>query len=694
MTTRLGVFDSLALRNLELQRVASEFRRLMRSVPSDYISSVDGPNYARFLKMFAEEYARVRSMMDGVWSDVRWDQTRVEYLYQNLGHRIHDIDQQTSFLPEITYDSNYRSFLLAILFASLRGSTPESLGEAVEAATGYEGEILEFFRLIQPYVESSGPYDETYRNFFRFIVDVPASEINIQTITEGLEFVGQLIKPAHADFDIAVRILFNVEVESNAGCCTEVGPTGVMRAGLVTKSRLKEANEQFSDCVRNGRTMRGQVTGTYTLAASPLIGHPELDGYIEVEGQVIWTYPSTNFVDIDGVYTGLGDLQVGDIVEIVGFIFESPLTSDGFTIQTKIEDTAVCVRNRWRLEDHFYVSYRGCPINEAECVLVEEVEIDNATFDPFRYQFFTPHLPLAVPPDCDICYQPGGLGGPHTLIQVWDQATMTPLDVQFVDPYTGRVVLVNPAPVGTIIATYYYWKYPVVGLVSDTDGLYSDMNDACGVLTAVTDLPYEDDGAPGGMEYWWLDSGTGLPVFQLQPAFCQTPYEDIESSFRIHYSGFFYPHSSCADTMNLQSDRTDVPYRHRLDDYNVISSRGYDILQLEGTTPESVILTLIQDQQFLLGTVLVPFTQDFVNGINRIFENWQFIPSLSSFMTYAFHYLTSSSLKLTYGELEMVREYMQNLYTALIAFSYKTEEIDGCTRKPRTRVCWWYELVP
>lgn len=698
-----GVADSLTTRSNELVRSQAELRRLLGNLPSDYAATENGANYARILQMVAEEYARHRSLQNRLYDDIRWERADVEVLYQNLGHRLHDLDDRTAFFPDIAFDEDYRRFLIGVLHAVLRGSTAAGLVAGVAAATGLTATIQEFFRWLPPRQEPS-LFDVSDRNYWKISV-APATTADFALIYRGLQFIGRLIKPAHTLFDVNLRLPATRRVGLRDGCYARLGVDGYLRATHIIKSRLRAADEAMDTGVVGGRRMRGLVTGTYQ--AGPM--------QVEVGGVTVQVTAMTVFADIDGEYASVAELQIGDVVEVQGFVVDTPITLDGFIPQDKRSDQAVCVGHRWRLEQYRYRTYRICRTDRVECRAVDNETVEWANF-PTRQEFYLRQLPLADLADCAICYQT--TTGGQTLVTVThDDGVNPPVDlpVNFVDPYSGRVMLAVPAPAGgTTRVSYRYWHgTPVVGMQWDADGFTWDQDRDCGPFIAIWDVSpttveaaynYSFGDGPNVEELLYLNGPqsllndevvlapgnvSGVQTLAVEVT-CQQPWTQDEPSYVVHYTGFLHAHSTCWDTPNFAWDEgMNRPLRHRWDDYNVIDSRGFDLAVQEATLPEAAFAALVQDQVQRIGTILVPWTQDFVNGVNRVFQREVFVPGYGDLLNSAHAFLNQQGVVLNDAQTVRVREYLQDMYTALIAFTRFTsiDTENRCRLVPRARAC-------
>jgi len=658
----------------------TELANLMAVLPSDYISRVMGPNYTLFMLLYAEEYAKIRDEATKVEGDAVWSSARFEFLYQNLGHRLHDIDARHSFFPPVDYDGEYREFLINLQNSLLAGATAEALKTAGSAATNLTADVVELFEFIQTDpTQPAGNYDASDRNSWRYTVDVSSSPISLELLYKGFLFAGGLAKPAHSTFTVQLQNPSELDLQHDAGCYWELGPTGYLMAGFVTKSRPKAPDEEYDVGVVNGRHIRGVVTSAPAAGSFTMYNNVE----IRYDGDTI-------FSDIDGIYTLITEIQVGDVVEVEGFVEDIPLDSEGYPIATKIHPTSHCVRSKWRLEQYDYIHTRDCPANWAE--LREVIDEIVAPTSWGTEEFYVRMLPIATE-DGEVCFHsPNLASNPVQVVHDDLMGTITPLLVLYVNPYTGRVLLDGPPPIGgEIRATYHYWdRQPVVGMHYDVDGLDLDMHEDCAPFYTVLDeIPEEE---VDDFNYYYDYNASAVVVTTEEvPVFCQdiVLLED-EANYHVRYTGFQHAHSSCLDTPNMNYDFVEGP-RNRLDDYHVVDSRHWSVVDAE-TSPSDAFQVLMEDQEQLLGTVLVPWTQDFENGLNRVFSREVILVSLSDLLNNATSLLNTDTLELNAAETETQRKYVQDLYTCLIAWTNFLYPDDPCTPRSRTRVCdhGWY----
>ncbi len=115
--------------NLRLVRRAQGiFSQLLALLPSNYTSTVEGPNYTVELKAVAVELARMELALEDISSDFAFDTTRSEFLYTTVGYFVF----LNGRLPELEFsDEGFRNVLLNLIRIYFQGSIPTSLAEVV-----------------------------------------------------------------------------------------------------------------------------------------------------------------------------------------------------------------------------------------------------------------------------------------------------------------------------------------------------------------------------------------------------------------------------------------------------------------------------------------------------------------------------------------------------------------------------------
>src|SRR5690606_10728196 len=102
---------------------------LLDLLPSNYISTVQGPNYTNELKAIAVELSRIELALEDIASDRDVSKTRSEFLYSMLGYLVF----LNAKLPPMSFDDvEFRRFLLTLIRVYFKGSIPKSLREATE----------------------------------------------------------------------------------------------------------------------------------------------------------------------------------------------------------------------------------------------------------------------------------------------------------------------------------------------------------------------------------------------------------------------------------------------------------------------------------------------------------------------------------------------------------------------------------
>lgn len=191
-----------------LARANSIFSTLLRLLPSNYISTVQGPNYTNELKAVAAELARIELALEDINDDRSFETTRSDFLYSIAGYLL----LLNGKLPALAFDDEeFRNFLLNLIRIYFQGSIPKSMADA--AALFYKGEIkvTENFLLVR--AGASG-YDISDQ--FGFQVDVitgGAFPPDVFALDSGTRTLLDIIRPAHTLFRI--RYIFTDEYLPN-----------------------------------------------------------------------------------------------------------------------------------------------------------------------------------------------------------------------------------------------------------------------------------------------------------------------------------------------------------------------------------------------------------------------------------------------------------------------------------------------
>lgn len=184
-----------------LQRAQAIFSTLLGLLPSNYTSTIQGPNYTLELKAVAVELAKIELALEDVNLDLDFNHTRSEFLYSIIGYMCF----LNNRLPSLDFDDEeFRTFLLNLIRIYFQGSIPQSIHDAVSMFLDLDFEVLENFLLVR---QGSAALD---------ISDQFGFQINIQTnnqfppevfdLQSSIRIILDIIRPAHTLFTI--RFIF------------------------------------------------------------------------------------------------------------------------------------------------------------------------------------------------------------------------------------------------------------------------------------------------------------------------------------------------------------------------------------------------------------------------------------------------------------------------------------------------------
>ena len=198
--------------NLRLtQRTQSIFKNLLDLLPSNYISTIEGPNYSVEIKAVALEIARLELALEDVKFDIDFKTTRTDFLYTLIGYMVF-MDGQ---LPTTSYDDEqFRQFLLNVIGIYFEGSIPKAMVQGVQLF--FTGALTFTENFLQARLPSSG-FDIS--DEFGFQVDVTDTTTGFPADTFTLEanvrLLLNIIRPAHTLFK--VRYVFTDHYNPNGG---------------------------------------------------------------------------------------------------------------------------------------------------------------------------------------------------------------------------------------------------------------------------------------------------------------------------------------------------------------------------------------------------------------------------------------------------------------------------------------------
>jgi hypothetical protein len=187
--------------NLRLvQRASAIFTNLMNLLPSNYISTVCGPNYTVELKAVAVELARLELALEDVNFDEDFRTTRSDFIYSLIGYMVF----LNGKLPTTTFDDQeFRTFLLNVIRIYFQGSVPASIRDSVELFFTQNVTVTENFLLVR--LGASG-LDISDQFGFRIDISSLTGLSDVFSLDANVRLLLRIIRPAHTLFRI--RYLF------------------------------------------------------------------------------------------------------------------------------------------------------------------------------------------------------------------------------------------------------------------------------------------------------------------------------------------------------------------------------------------------------------------------------------------------------------------------------------------------------
>jgi hypothetical protein len=191
-----------------LQRAQAIFSTLLRLLPSNYTSTVQGPHYTVECKAVAVELAKIELALEDVSSDVDFTRTRSEFLYGVVGY----LCFLNNRLPSLEFDDDeFRQFLLNLIRVYFQGSVPSAIKDAVGLFLKTDFRVLENFLLIR---QGSAGLDISDQ--FGFQIDIATHNKFPQGIFDlqsSIRVILDIIRPAHTIFQI--RFIFTDVYDPN-----------------------------------------------------------------------------------------------------------------------------------------------------------------------------------------------------------------------------------------------------------------------------------------------------------------------------------------------------------------------------------------------------------------------------------------------------------------------------------------------
>lgn len=169
------------------------FQVFLSMLSSYWQSTIDGPNYARELKVMSIELARIRLALNDVRSDIKYSATRTEFLYQVMSSVMFPADPGVPN-PNLS-DQDLKKLLLNILTIYFQGSIPDSMQEAAQLFVDAKVVVKEAF--LEARKPGSG-YDIS--DEFGFEIDVLFGSLkgtDVLLSNRMMRILLNIIRPAH-----------------------------------------------------------------------------------------------------------------------------------------------------------------------------------------------------------------------------------------------------------------------------------------------------------------------------------------------------------------------------------------------------------------------------------------------------------------------------------------------------------------
>ena len=183
----------------QTQRVMDTF---LKSLPSNYVSQVNGPWYTLQFQALAEEIARIQVKAQQTFLDLDYGYTRPEFLWQILGQLVFPESIRQGTIPVLDGDVTYREFLKSMVVILLKGATKDAVQEGVQLLTTADVAIIEKVAHAQETGTAWGFDDQ-----FTFEVNIEKDsgtawpDEDPFVLQENVRLVLKALKPAHTLYE-------------------------------------------------------------------------------------------------------------------------------------------------------------------------------------------------------------------------------------------------------------------------------------------------------------------------------------------------------------------------------------------------------------------------------------------------------------------------------------------------------------
>lgn len=188
-----------------VRRADAIFDELRLLLPSNYKSTVVGPNYTIKLKYLATEYARLFMEIDRAALDLSIDTAKSDMIYQLFGYLLR-VDEQLSL--NTFSDDDFRRFCKSLIALYFGGSRPDNIKKGIEIFTQAAVSIR------ANYLEARDPGSGLdIADQFGFRVEFEVTDdilANFEVTEERINTLLNVIKAAHELYQ--VKLVFKEEM--------------------------------------------------------------------------------------------------------------------------------------------------------------------------------------------------------------------------------------------------------------------------------------------------------------------------------------------------------------------------------------------------------------------------------------------------------------------------------------------------
>jgi hypothetical protein len=189
-------------------RAQTIFTNLLNLLPSNYTSTIQGPNYTQEMKAVAVELSRLELALEDVELDSDFKNTRSEFLYNLIGYMVF----LNGRLPDTTFDDiEFKNFLLNVIKIYFQGSVPSSMKDGVQLFISENVTVTENFLLVREGASGLDISDQ-----FGFTINIDALggfPPDVFALDSNIRLILDIIRPAHTLFRI--RYVFRDDYEPN-----------------------------------------------------------------------------------------------------------------------------------------------------------------------------------------------------------------------------------------------------------------------------------------------------------------------------------------------------------------------------------------------------------------------------------------------------------------------------------------------